>query len=447
MRVWWIVASIPIGLMMVAPAQARDVSADGFVAWARINATDLPDCATQRASPALNRLLAIIGTARVVALGEPVHGAHEPLALRNCLLRYLVENGGFTAIAIESGQGESRRLHDHVAGAPGDSRRLVRDSLSWGFGRFAENAELIEWMRRYNQNLSHRSRIAFYGIDMSGGERSGGWLSAPATLRASLDYLARAAPRQSQRVRDTVEPFVKTFTLPGYIAMPLAERVRLRRAIAQLIGFFHTHRDLQRAATHPDDHDWAERNAVLARQLETLFRVTPPSDTGDALTPDLYKADAVRDAAMAENLRWVLDREGPGARVLVFAHDGHVMHMRTRGGIWSVYRRAPATMGLNLRAALGKDLLIMPIVSAAEGFDQPTATVSGDSVDATLAAIGRSQLLLDLRKAAKGATAWLRRPRSIRANFSTEFRLTPVDAFDAVIFVDRLTPAHRAQQD
>ena len=44
----------------------------------------------------------IAGSARVVAIGEPTHGGHEPLAFRNRLVRYLVEHEGFTAVGIES---------------------------------------------------------------------------------------------------------------------------------------------------------------------------------------------------------------------------------------------------------------------------------------------------------------------------------------------------------
>ena len=55
-------------------------------------------------------LRAIVGDARVVAVGEPAHGVHEPLAFRNHLLEYLVEELRFTAIAVESAFPESRPL-------------------------------------------------------------------------------------------------------------------------------------------------------------------------------------------------------------------------------------------------------------------------------------------------------------------------------------------------
>ena len=54
----------------------------------------------------------IIGDAHVVAFGEPIHGAHEPLAMRNRLIRYGVTRLGFTAVALETCLSSSKRLYD-----------------------------------------------------------------------------------------------------------------------------------------------------------------------------------------------------------------------------------------------------------------------------------------------------------------------------------------------
>src|SRR5262245_54845234 len=50
----------------------------------------------------LQTLSNIIGGAHVVAFGEPIHGAREPLAMRNRLIRYGVTRLGFTAVALET---------------------------------------------------------------------------------------------------------------------------------------------------------------------------------------------------------------------------------------------------------------------------------------------------------------------------------------------------------
>jgi erythromycin esterase len=114
----------------------------------------------------LRRLKPIIGAARVVALGEPAHGAHEPLAFRNRLFRYLVEELDFTAIAIESGLPESRPIFDFVAGGPGDAGQVVRGNITCGFGEAQENGELVSWMREYNAGARRPRKVRFYAIDL-----------------------------------------------------------------------------------------------------------------------------------------------------------------------------------------------------------------------------------------------------------------------------------------
>ena len=120
----------------------------------------------------------IIGTARVVALGGLMHGAHEPVAFRpvafrNWLFRFLVERMGFTAIAFGSGFTESIGARSFIEGGEGDAETAARTGLSSRFSRYLENRELIQWMRDYNAAASSagRRRIRLYGIDSVDGLR------------------------------------------------------------------------------------------------------------------------------------------------------------------------------------------------------------------------------------------------------------------------------------
>jgi erythromycin esterase len=157
----------------------------------------------------LRRLARIIGSARVVALGEPAHGAHEPLAFRNRLFRYLVEDLRFTAMAIESGLPESRGVDEFVAGGPGDATtRVVHDNLTWGFGALQENVELVQWMREYNADPVDRHKLRFYGIDLSLGG-PGGYTATPTPFDAVLSFsCALTAWQQNARVRRCSPSFV-----------------------------------------------------------------------------------------------------------------------------------------------------------------------------------------------------------------------------------------------
>jgi erythromycin esterase len=427
-----------------APALTQpgtDTGAAAFVEWAREHAVALPLCTEQSDPNSLRKASSIIGDARVVALGEPAHGAHEPLAFRNCLFRYLVERHGFTAIAIESGLNESRRLQDYLAGGQGDPRQLARDSLSWGFGRFAENVDLIAWIHRYNADRAHGRKVRLYGIDMSGGERSGEWRNARITLDDRIRYLAATAPGRSKHIVVAIDPFLDHFTLSGYAALPAASRTRFRSALAALVRFFDRERTRLIAVSGEEDFAWAKRNAILAGQVEAMFRVSRPASSDDTLLPGDYKSDGVRDSAMADNVRWVLEREGASGRVMLFAHNGHIVNAPLRGGIWSIYAHSPVAMGQHLRGFLHDRLRIIPTVAAANGPGLPPGDGPAGTIDRALAGTGLEHFLLDIRTVRAPVPAeWLARDQSMRVNFMSELALSPRPAFDAVAFFARLTP-------
>lgn len=124
--------AVVAALLCATPVAAAANDDDAFVAWARANAIALPTCSSMLAGEDYSLIAKSVGRARVVALGEPVHGAQEPLAFRNCLFRYLVLEQGFTAIALETGLNESQLLQDFVAGGPGDAKAVARAGFTWG---------------------------------------------------------------------------------------------------------------------------------------------------------------------------------------------------------------------------------------------------------------------------------------------------------------------------
>jgi erythromycin esterase len=170
---------------------------DGFAKWAAIHSLPVTTVESSSNDSDLLPLQSSIGTARVVALGEPMHGAHEPLAFRNRLFRFLVERMGFTAIALESGFTESISARSFIEGSEGDAETAARTGLSWQ-SPYSENRELIQWMRDYNVAApsAGRRKIRLYGIDTTaGGRKSGPWL----VIDSALTFLSRADPTIAQK--------------------------------------------------------------------------------------------------------------------------------------------------------------------------------------------------------------------------------------------------------
>jgi erythromycin esterase len=435
----WLVVVTFIGASVCAsPAAQR--SDDSFDRWGKSRAAPIRTVEFSESVADLRRIKPIIGAARVVALGEPAHGAHEPLAFRNRLFRYLVEELGFTAIAIESGLPESRPLFDFVADGKGDLGQLLRSSFTCG-APSQENEELLRWMREYNADTAHTRKIRYYAIDVG---RCG--QGTPLATENALAYLARVDSASSQRLRAVFQPFLKRLGLGDAPPLSQAESDGLSAAIEDLLALLERERPAFIAASSETDYHWAHRNAMAARQAHRQYRVRPTEPPGGGFPPSAWRSSSQRGAAMADNVRWVLEREGPTGRVLVFAHNAHIKNASTEGGIWSAFERPPTVMGQHLRSALGADLIIIGVSSARNGTGLPAASQETGSLDAALARVGPSRFILDLRAARtdSAVTSWLAERRALRANFTSFLTLSPIVAFDALLFIDTLTPARAA---
>ena len=143
---------------------------------------------------------------------------------------------------------------------------------------------------------------------------------------------------------------------------------------------------------------------------------------------------------MADNVRWALARENPKGRLIVFAHNNHVMNSTVIGGIWSAYREAPPAMGKFLRPVLSRELVIIGGTSGASP-DGKALKADSTNLDSALAAVGIANFIIDLRDGQKERAdcAWLKEPRSLHANIQSFVTVTPGDAFDALYFVEKLS--------
>lgn len=392
-------AAVLAGGCMRAPV-AADTGRDALLGWASREAAPVT-------SAALGRLA---GTSRVVALGESAHGIEATLAARNEIVRHLVRDHGFTGIALETGYAESLRLAAFIDGGAGDAREVARTSFTSGFGNFAANVALIEWMRAHNAAAPSGRRLRLIGIDLSLGGPLGSW-ATPAPVECALDALAPRQPQPAARLRRQFAAGIAE-SLSRQTPLTPAEQDRYA-AFAREVA----------VAANASRSAVAMRCAAVAEQAGEVSRVTPPPSAG-GIPPSAWRALEARDLAMADNALWALEQLGPGGRLLVFAHNAHVVNEPQRGEHLRGLAQPPRSMGQRLRETLGADLVI--VAEAAPGGG---AQDFGDLLR-TAASGGR---LIDLRSAPAAARGWLLHPQRLRANVDGSALVTPATAFDAVM--------------
>ena len=100
----------------------------------------------------LDPLLERIGQARYVLLGEASHGTHEYYAWRATLTRRLVQERGFSFVAVEGDWPDCYRVHRSVtlaADAPDDPKEALRRFERWPTWMWANSdvAAFAQWLR------------------------------------------------------------------------------------------------------------------------------------------------------------------------------------------------------------------------------------------------------------------------------------------------------------
>ena len=150
----------------------RSHSSDDVRTHTRHIAHGLQQLARPLATPDdLDALLALIGDAKYVLLGEASHGTSEFYTWRTAISKRLIEEHGFTFIAVEGDWPDCYRVNRFVRGAAdsGSSATEVLHAFErWPTWMWAnrEVADLCDWLHDYNGRASDAAQVGFYGLDV-----------------------------------------------------------------------------------------------------------------------------------------------------------------------------------------------------------------------------------------------------------------------------------------
>ena len=275
---------------------------------------------------------------------------------------------------------------------------------------------MIRWMRAYN--ASGRGPVQFTGFDMQ----------FPKVAAENVQsFLEKTDPGYWREIRNLYAK-VGRLDLPGDDAAETTKQ--LEKPLAAVVTHLETNAAHYRKNVPVQEVAWAVQNARVVMQA---VRVISGSGT-------------YRDQAMAENIGWIL-RQNPGAKMVVWAHNGHV---EQREG-W---------MGNYLSERYGKDYLAVGfsmdqgtytaynqeegVLTTNKAGAAPERTVDGFLNEAKL-----PRFVLDVRQAGRSpAKSWLaesRLFRSIGAVSVTDtdaFTPTTVNkGFDLLVFIAKTTPS------
>jgi len=392
-------------------------------------------------------LIDLIGNARFVLIGEASHGTHEFYQQRSEITKRLIQEKGFTAVAVEADWPDAYRVNRYVRGISDDTS--ATDALA-GFDRFPAwmwrntvVVNFVDWLREYNNSGSpNATKTGFYGLDL---------YSMYASIKAVLGYLDKVDPEAAKRARSRyscLEHFGEDSQSYGYAASFGLNESCQDEAINQLkelqrLTAEYSQRDTQVAE---DEFFYAEQNARLVKNAEEYYR---------SMFRGRVSSWNLRDRHMAEMLDHLvahLDRQGSRTKVVVWEHNSHLGDARAT----DMGAAGELNVGQLVRQRYGDDAILVGFstytgtVTAASDWGAPPErkrvrpALSG-SYEALFHATGLPRFLLTLRDGGSAVQA-LRQPRLERAigviylpqseRISHYFNARLPDQFDAVIHFD-----------
>ena len=260
----------------------------------------------------LDPLLERIADARYVLLGEASHGTHEYYRWRTEITKRLVDERGFTFVAVEGDWPDCFEVNAWVRrldGASGDDAATVLQRFDrWPTWMWAnsEVADLITWLREHNARREAADRVGFYGFDV---------YSLWESMRAIVDYVAEHEPEAVETARQAFRCFEPYREDPQ--AYALATRMVSTSCEDEVVALLtRLCEDGARSGDGgPEQRFAAEQNAAVARNAERYYRAMVRGG------PDSWN---LRDTHMVDTLDRLMEHHGPAARCIVWAHNTHI---------------------------------------------------------------------------------------------------------------------------
>lgn len=103
--------------------------------------------------------------ARIIALGEATHGNVEFQELKLEVFKLLVEKYDVRAFALEGDYGGCEQVNRYIHGGEGTALEAAR-AIGFKIYYTKEMANLISYMRQYNETAAPGEDLRFYGFDM-----------------------------------------------------------------------------------------------------------------------------------------------------------------------------------------------------------------------------------------------------------------------------------------
>lgn len=269
----------------------------------------LPLTSTEPGAPDtdLQPLIQLVGRASVVGLGEATHGTHEFFAMKERLAEFLVEKMGFRVFALENSWDSSLLLDEYVLTGVGDPRVLLFEDMLPTWQR-REFLDLLEWMRAYNADPAHLTKVHFAGFDCQ--------TINPLSFTHVVAYVHAVDPARTFLVEALYSGLSHYGGAVDSRKAGQAAFERYRDNAQRAYELLKSHQSEYVTRSSQQAFDLALQTSRVIAQYATIQAMGNSYDNTTAYS--------LRDVYMAENAIWLAGHEGAQAKLIISAHNAHI---------------------------------------------------------------------------------------------------------------------------
>jgi erythromycin esterase-like protein len=380
--------------------------------------------------------------ARVVMIGEASHGTSDFYRARAAITQRLIEQHGFTIVAVEADWPDAGHVDRYVRGlAPSAWKRHIFSRFPTWMWRNTDVRAFAHWLHHYNHQKAPELRVEFRGLDV---------YSLRNSIHEVLNYLDQVDPKLAHEARQRygcLTPWQDDPALYGHFVerggvMPCEQAVvdQLNAILAE-----------QLAGLAQDEEAFfnATQNAQVVRAAEQYYRAIYQGST---------TSWNLRDQHMFDTLRALLEHRGPQAKAVVWAHNSHIGNAAATEMGW----KGQFNIGQLCRSAYGRDVVLIGMstdrgqVAAADDWDgdmhiKDVRPSRADSWEHQFLEAGIAASLTDWRdperEALRQALSETLLERAIGVIYRPEselrshyFQAVLADQFDAMVWIEQTQP-------
>lgn len=415
-----------------------------FMHWAKENAHPLPmDQESNNAEFAA--IGKAIGKSQFVALSESAHNTREFLKMNARIVKYLVEEKGFTRLVAETGFPESKKVNDYILGANINKKEWTA-GLNPMYGRWEEFNTMIEWLRIHNQKVSDDKKVQFYGIDITGGYHD--LMPAFNIIRLYLKKVDRSyAKKMSKKVLpllDILKSDKPREARNRYIdSLSIKQKYAFEMHVNLIINRLSEHKEAYLNKSSLPEFEFVRQSSIALFQTLNYY-----NNAANWNNTDYNKTVGVngREIAMFQNFSWVY-KQDTTAKIIIINHN---VHSKTKSGYLDDFWKFFTPFGAFVRQHFGdRYYAIGATYDHGKYWDnwtknedriiKNTDPSEEGKIDYVLKSIGIPYFFIDLKSVPDNRPAydWLSKPINAREH-DEPIPITP-NEFDGYIYYDRIS--------